>query len=116
MANAQYIDYDKANRLYSPGLASNNSAEKGEKGNTGDRGYGLFFFPNIISGNDTNFKYVKNRLENNTSITGGTETIFYKDYDMIMDSYGDIYYYKDIKNAKTADNICIGNLRLSSGN
>ena len=114
MANTQYIDYEKNNIIYSPGLVSNEYGNTGQKGNAGKRGNGIFFFPNIINGNDDNYKYVRSKLITKKHILYENIDIDYNDYDMIIDSTGDVYYVNDIKKTESLSEIdTIGNLRLS---
>lgn len=117
MANTQYIDYEKNNIIYSPGLVSNEYSSTEQKGNTGKRGNGIFFFPNIINGNEDNYNYVREKLNSNKHIIDENIVIEYNDYDMIIDSTGDVYYVNDIKKTKDFSGIdTIGNLRLSTTN
>lgn len=105
-----YINYKQENPIYSPGIGSYSFT--GEKGEKGDSGNGIYYYPSSLSNNAQAKSFVEDKLNNNKllySLYGNDNPHEYLENDSIIDSDGNVYIIKGTPGSFTISE-CVGNI------
>ncbi len=105
-----YINYKQENPIYSPGIGSYSFT--GEKGEKGDSGNGIYYYPSSLSNNAQAKSFVEDKLNNKKllySLYGNDNPHEYLENDSIIDSDGDVYIIKGTPGSFTISE-CVGNI------